>query len=175
MTIATLEKKLKPLAAPVDNELLRWLYLHLPPKPIKSKKMHRGYREAVRILMRESASLDADSRAAIGQYLSAAIPFIEEFEKREFPIGSATPEEVLGFLMEQHDLSQYDLAKELGGQPVVSQILKGKRRLTREHIERLSKRFGVSAATFYPGGTSAQYRARANRRPVSPLHRREYS
>ena len=154
MTIATLERRLKPLVSPVENELLRWLYLHLPPRPIKSRKMHRGYGEAVRILMRESASLDADNRAAVGQYLNAVIPFIEQFEKREFPIGSATPEEVLGFLMEQHDLSQYDLAKELGGQPVVSQILRGKRRLTREHIERLSKRFGVTPATFYPG-TSA--------------------
>jgi HTH-type transcriptional regulator / antitoxin HigA len=52
------------------------------------------------------------------------------------------------------DLSQYDLAKELGGQPVVSQILRGKRRLTREHIERLSKRFGVTPATFYARETS---------------------
>ncbi|MCZ7627215.1 MAG: hypothetical protein C3F12_00295 [Candidatus Methylomirabilota bacterium] len=56
--------------------------------------------------------------------------------------------------MGQHELSQYDLAKELGGQSVVSQILRGKRRLTREHIERLSKRFRVSPATFYPGGVS---------------------
>ncbi|MBM2803034.1 MAG: cro/C1-type protein [Deltaproteobacteria bacterium] len=66
MTIATLEKMLKPLAAPVENQLLRWLYLHLPPQPIKNRKMHRGYSEAIRILMRESASLDADSRAVIG-------------------------------------------------------------------------------------------------------------
>ena len=154
MTIATLERKLKPLEAPVDNELLRWLYLHLPPQPIKNRKMHRGYSEAIRILMRESGSLDAESRTAIGQYLSAVIPFIEQYEKTEFPIGPATPEEVLGFLMERHDLSQYDLARELGGQPVVSQILGGKRKLTREHIERVSKRFGVSPATFYPGATS---------------------
>ncbi len=154
MTIATLEKKLKPLESPVDNELLRWLYLHLPPQPIKSRKMHRSYGEAVRILMQESGSLDADNRTAVGQYLNSVIPFIEQFEKREFPIGPATPEEVLGFLMEQHDLSQYDLAKELGGQPVVSQILRGKRKLTREHIERLSTRFGVTPGTFYPGGTS---------------------
>jgi HTH-type transcriptional regulator/antitoxin HigA len=117
--------------------------------------MHRGYSEAVRILMRESDSLDADNRAAVGRYLSAVIPFIEQYEKREFPIGPATPEEVLRFLMEQHDLTQYDLAKELGGQPVVSQILGGKRRLTREHIERLSRRFAVTPATFYPGGSSA--------------------
>jgi len=150
MTIATLEKMLKPLEAPVDNELLRWLYLHLPPQPIKNRKMHRGYSEAVRILMRESGSLDADSRTVIGQYLSAIIPFIEQYEKKEFPIGPATPEEVLAFLMEQHDLGQYDLAKELGGQPVVSHILGGKRKLTREHIERLSKRFGVTPSNFLP-------------------------
>ncbi len=49
MTIETLEKKLRPLEAPVDHELLRWLYLHLPPQPIKTKKMHRGYGEAIRI------------------------------------------------------------------------------------------------------------------------------
>jgi HTH-type transcriptional regulator/antitoxin HigA len=155
MTIATLEKKLKPLQAPIDNELLRWLYLRLPPQPIKSKKMHHGYSDAIRILMRESGNLDADNRAAVGSYLSAVIPFIEQYEKSEFPIGPATPEEMLGFLIEQHDLSQYDLAKELGGQPVVSQILRGKRRLTREHIERLSKRFGVTPATLYARGKSA--------------------
>jgi len=155
MTIATLEKKLKPLEAPVDNELLRWLYLHLPPQPIKNRKMHRGYSEAVRILIRESENLDADNRTAVTQYLSAVIPFVEQYEKREFSLGPATPEEVLGFLMEQHDLSQYDLARELGGQPVVSQILRGKRRLTREHIERLSKRFGVTPASFYSARPSA--------------------
>jgi HTH-type transcriptional regulator/antitoxin HigA len=116
--------------------------------------MHNGYREAIRILMRESGSLDADNRVAVGQYLSAVIPFVEQYEKKKFPVGPATPEEVLGFLIDQHGLSQYDLANELGGQPVVSQILRGKRRLTREHIERLSKRFGVRPATFYPGGAS---------------------
>ena len=104
--------------------------------------------------MGESGSLNADNREAVGQYLNAVIPFIDQYEKKEFPVGPATPEEVLGFLMEQHDLSQYDLATELGGQPVVSQILRGKRRLTREHIERLSKRFGVTPGSFYPGGTS---------------------
>jgi HTH-type transcriptional regulator/antitoxin HigA len=150
MTIAALEKKLKPWEAPVENELLRWLYLHLPLRPIKSRKMHRGYSEAIRILLRESASLNANDLAAVGQYLSAVIPFVERDEKEQFPIGRATPEEVLKFRMEQHDLSQYDLAKDLGGQPVVSEVLRGKRKLTREHIERLSKRLGVTPATFYP-------------------------
>src|SRR3990170_4254548 len=119
--------------------------------------MYRSYSEAIRILMREreSGGLDTADREAVGKYLSAVIPFIDEYEREQFPIGSASPEEVLRFFMEEHELSQYDLAEELGGQPVVSDILRGKRRLSREHIERLSKRFGVTPATFYPGGISA--------------------
>jgi len=155
ITVETLEKKLKPLGLPVDEGLFRWLYLHLPPQPIKNKKMHRRYSEAIRILMREreSGRLDAASRKAAGKYLSTIVPFVEQYEKKKFPIRSATPEDMLRFFMEEHDLSQYDLAKELGGQPVVSAILRGKRRLSREHIERLSKRFNVAPATFYPANT----------------------
>ena len=65
-------------------------------------------------------------------------------------MGAATPEAMLRFLMEQNDLSQYDIASEVGGQPVVSDIFHGKRKLTRDHIERLAKRFGVRPATFFP-------------------------
>lgn len=152
MTAKTLEKKLKPLGMPVGGGLLRWLYLNLPPQPIITKKMHRSYSTAIRVLIREreSGSLDAADHEAVGKYLSAVVPFVDRYEKGPFPIESATPEEMLRFFMEEHDLSQHDLAKELGGQPVVSDILRGKRRLSREQIERLSKRFAVAPATFYP-------------------------
>ena len=155
MTVETLERKLKPLELAFDSELLRWLYLHLPPQPINDKKMHHSYLEAIRILMRERENLDPASRATVTKYLSAVIPFVENYEKKKFPVASATPEELLAFLMDQNNLSQYDLAEDLGGQPVVSDILRGKRKLTREHIERLGKRFGVSPATFYSKGTNA--------------------
>ncbi|MBI3297412.1 MAG: helix-turn-helix domain-containing protein [Elusimicrobia bacterium] len=155
MTIAMLERKLKPLEVPVPNGILRWLYLHLPPQPMKNRKMHRDYSAGVRILMESNSTLDAGSKAAITQYLSAVLPFIAQYEKKEFAVASSTPEEVFQFLLVQNDLSQYDVAKELGGQPVVSEVLRGKRRLTREHIERLSKRFGVTPATFYPGGNAS--------------------
>lgn len=152
MTVQTLAKKLKFLEEPVSNPLLKWLYLHFPPQPIASRKMHQAYAEAASILMkeRELGTLSGSNRAAVGKYLRSIVPFIEEYEKKEFPTGSASPEDVLRFLMEQHDLSQYDLAKDLGGQPAVSYVLNGKRKLTREQIRRLSKRFHVSEASFYP-------------------------
>ena len=51
------------------------------------------------------------------------------------------------FLMEQHELKQGDLP-EIGSQGVVSEILAGKRELNVRQVRALSKRFGVSAATF---------------------------
>ena len=53
----------------------------------------------------------------------------------------------LKYLMEQHGLKQTDLS-EIGSQGVVSEILTGKRELNIRQVRALSKRFGVSAATF---------------------------
>ncbi len=152
MTIQTLERKLKPFEDPLQNTLLKWLYLHLPPQPIKSKSMYHAYIKAVEILMREQemGGLNHSSQVAVTKYLNSIIPFIEGYEKKEFIMEPATPEDMLRFLMEQNSLTQYDLVDELGGQSVVSEILNGKRKLTREHIERLSKRFHINPASFYP-------------------------
>ena len=152
MTLETLEKKLKPYEDPVKDSFSKWLYVHFPPRPITTKSTYAHYREAANILMHEieKAENHGALRMIIQEYLNSVLPFIEAYEKKEFPIGRTTPEEILRFLMEQNDLSQYDIAPDVGGQPVVSDILHGKRKLTRDHIERLAKRFGVPPATFFP-------------------------
>ena len=154
MTLSTLEQKLRPFEDPVSDPLSKWLYTHFPPRPITTRKMHSHYREAVQILMHTMGEdgCDRAMRLLIQDYLDSVLPFIEEYEKKEFPVAGASPEEVLTMLLEQNELSQYDIAREVGGQPVVSEILSGKRKLTRDHIERLSKRFHVSPATFYAAG-----------------------
>ena len=152
MTVTLLEEKLKPFEDPVNHPFAKWLYLHFPPRPIANRKIHEHYYKAVNILMKE-LEMGAGTktiRTTIQEYIKSVTPFLDDYEKKEFPFKSASPEEVLRFLMEENDLSQYDLASDFGGQPVVSDILHGKRKLTREHIERLSKRFGISPATFFP-------------------------
>ncbi len=150
MTLTTLERKLKPYEDPIKNSVSRWLYVHFPPRPISSKKMFAHYKAAVEILMHEIALNEGKiSTAVIKEYLIAVVPFVEDYEKKTFKIESSTPEEVLQFLMEQNDLSQYDIAEEVGGQSVVSDILNGKRKLTRDHIEKLSQRFKITPATFF--------------------------
>jgi HTH-type transcriptional regulator/antitoxin HigA len=61
----------------------------------------------------------------------------------------AKPVEVLRFLIEQHGLKQKDLAEVFGTRSIVSEVLSGKRKLNREHIERLSQKFHVSPEVFF--------------------------
>jgi HTH-type transcriptional regulator / antitoxin HigA len=74
---------------------------------------------------------------------------IESYEDEHHPIRGASPVEVLLELMEANSLKQKDLAPLLGSESVVSEVLRGKRELNKHHIERLSKRFGVSPAAFF--------------------------
>jgi len=56
---------------------------------------------------------------------------------------------VLKTLMDQHGLKAADMKEELGSKSLVSMLLNQQRRLTREHIEALAKRFKVSPAIFF--------------------------
>jgi HTH-type transcriptional regulator/antitoxin HigA len=55
---------------------------------------------------------------------------------------------VLRHLMEENGLTQADLAADFGGKSIVSEVLSGKRALSKTHVRRLSERFGLSADVF---------------------------
>lgn len=74
---------------------------------------------------------------------------VEDYEQRRFPVGAATPMEVLQELLAAHALKQKDLADVFGAESTVSAVLSGKRPLTRDHIAKLSRRFNVSPAVFF--------------------------
>lgn len=56
---------------------------------------------------------------------------------------------VLRTLMDQYQLKADDLKNEIGSKSLVSMILNGSRKLTRDHIQALSERFHVSPAVFF--------------------------
>ncbi|HEY1902489.1 MAG TPA: helix-turn-helix domain-containing protein [Terracidiphilus sp.] len=74
---------------------------------------------------------------------------VERYEQEHYPVPGAEPADVLRFLLERNGLSQRDVAAELGSESTVSLVLSGKRQLNRDHIARLSERFGVSPAVFF--------------------------
>jgi len=96
---------------------------------------------------------DYDSQKPLIEVLSVSIahwedtsPEFSEFNDRVASLGGGLA--ALKVLMEQHELGGADLP-EIGSKSLVSRILSGDRRLTKNHIEALSKRFAVSPALFF--------------------------
>jgi HTH-type transcriptional regulator / antitoxin HigA len=77
------------------------------------------------------------------------IVLVEEFENRHYPVPDAGPLDIIRHLMEAHQLRQKDLVDVFGTESIVSDVLNGKRELSKEHIHRLSTRFHVSPAVFF--------------------------
>lgn len=72
---------------------------------------------------------------------------IASYEEQHFQKPKVKGVEVLKLLIASNHLSQSDLP-EIASQGVLSEILNGKRELNLRQIKLLSKRFGVSPATF---------------------------
>ncbi|HKT37900.1 MAG TPA: helix-turn-helix domain-containing protein, partial [Ktedonobacterales bacterium] len=93
--------------------------------------------------------LDQQPRSvAQEEYLSALTDLVEIYENVHVAIPSTTGIEALRYLMEEHELTQAELAPLFGTPSIVSEVLSGKRRLALSHIARLADRFGVPADVF---------------------------
>ena len=115
------------------------------PHLIRSEKQLAAYTKSLYKLTSESRPTAAQVEA-----IELLTLLIERYEEEHYSIPKASPANVLRFLLDRHGLKQRDLAAELGGESVVSEVLSGKRRLNAAHIEELSKRFHVSPAVFFP-------------------------
>lgn len=151
MTLQTIEKKLKKVHKE-KGAFFSDLVLRLLPVPMLDENMHRIYLTVVTELLKglEIGLFHGDEKAAIERYVDSVSHFIEEYEKSLHPTPNVPENELLSFLMEQSHSTQSQMSEILGtSQPVVSELLKGKRALTKEHIERISKHFKVSPALFF--------------------------
>jgi HTH-type transcriptional regulator / antitoxin HigA len=115
------------------------------PAIIESDDQNDQY-TAKLIELKKRGRLSAEDR----EYARLLATLIEKYESERFPIPDATPQEILAELIEQNGLRQRDLVPILGPESVVSEIVNGKRPLSKTHIEKLSQRFHVSPAVFFP-------------------------
>ncbi|HWZ43382.1 MAG TPA: hypothetical protein VNW97_07880 [Candidatus Saccharimonadales bacterium] len=73
---------------------------------------------------------------------------VEEFEERRYPIGKASPLQVLLHLMEARDLTQKDLWKIFGSKGITSEVVRGKRSISKTQARKLADFLHVSADLF---------------------------
>ena len=129
------------LVSPEYSTLLK----KVPPKIIRTEEENAKYTEILYNLDRRSKTLTPAEK----EFADLLTLLIEDFEDKRYRLPRATPLDVLRFLMDQHGLKQKDLVDVFGTASIVSEVLSGKRELNKDHIRRLSERFGVSPELFF--------------------------
>lgn len=116
----------------------------VPLKPITGKS---GYEAAVGHLNRLLDAGGANQAHGLAGLVEALGEMIHAYEKRQVPMQDADPREVLRYLMDEHELRQSDLS-DIVTQGTVSDILSGRREISKALAKKLAARFKVSAAVF---------------------------
>lgn len=76
------------------------------------------------------------------------VKLIEDFEDRHYPMGESSPTGMLKFLMEQRGLRQRDLVHLFGSSGVASEVINGKRAISKNQAKSLAEFFHVSPELF---------------------------
>jgi HTH-type transcriptional regulator / antitoxin HigA len=115
-----------------------------PPRPIRSDDEHRRAIEVVNDLLGLSA-LTRDEQ----DYLDVLGLLIAEYEDSIYEQPEFTPADRLRHLMEEHALSQAELARRAGvAVTSLSDILNGKRRISPRIRAKFAECFGVAESFF---------------------------
>lgn len=103
---------------------------------------------------RAHATIDAlvdeigeDESHPLAELLDLLASQVDAWETDKLSLQRAEPREVLRLLMQQHDLRQDDLA-DCAPQSRISEILNGRRAISKNVAKALSRRFGVPVGVF---------------------------
>ena len=122
------------------------LLSEIQPEVVHDEALNEHFINILHGLDRRWDELSADER----KLHELLVLIIQDFEERTYKIRAATPIEVIEELMAANNLKNKDLVGIFPTESVVSEVLNGKRSLTVDHIKRLSERFNVSPAVFFP-------------------------
>jgi HTH-type transcriptional regulator/antitoxin HigA len=113
-------------------------------KPIRHEKDY----QTMLLLKRELAEhLNGDEENPLADLLGVVSNLIEIWETRNVAIPQAEPREVLRHLLETHGLRQKDLAG-IASPTVVSDILAGRRAISKNVAKALAARFHADVSVF---------------------------
>ncbi|MCF6333277.1 MAG: helix-turn-helix domain-containing protein [Draconibacterium sp.] len=108
-------------------------------KPIKTE---RDYSESIKRI----EELWGSKKDTIeGDEFELLIILVEAYEMKHYPIAPPDPIDAIKFRMEQMGITKTDMAKYLGSQSRVSEVLNRKRKLTLKMVKSIHKGLKISA------------------------------
>lgn len=125
------------------------VYAHLlgevQPKVIETEEENERYLAEVEKLMALGEELSPEQE----QLLRLLVTLIEEFEDQHYQLKRTTPLEILNELMRDRGLRQKDLVPVFSSQGIASEVLNGKRSISKSQAKALGDFFHVSPTLFF--------------------------
>ncbi|SAL09543.1 Antitoxin HigA [Caballeronia cordobensis] len=112
-------------------------------KPIRSDD---DYRRMVALANELADHLD-DEEGSLADLFGVVTDLIEVWESHHPDLPRAEPKDVLRYLLDTHDLKQKDLA-DIASPTVISDILAGRRAISKSVAKALAERFGTDVSAF---------------------------
>ena len=120
------------------------LLVKYQPKLIKTEEENEKALAIVEELMHRSNRSPEEE-----ELYELLIALIEKFEQEYYsPNQSTTPHSILSFLIEQKGIKQSDLIGVIGSKGVVSEVVNGKREISKSQAKALGNFFNVDAGLF---------------------------
>ena len=127
----------------LDAEKYGELCAEVVPKVIENdKEFDRMAEKLEELTFKKNATREEKELAKLLEKLVMA------YDDEHYPIPQSPPHEMVKFLMEQGGLKQADLVPLLGSRAQVSDLVNGKRGISKAQIKKLAEYFGVSAELF---------------------------
>ena len=120
------------------------LVLRFPLRPIRSdKELNAAVKMVDSLLDRKDLASEEED------YLEVLGDLVEQYESEAHPIAPVSDMEMLRHLIKAKGISQTEVSKATGiADSTISEVLKGKRSLNRNHIGKLAQYFNVSPDVF---------------------------
>ena len=130
----------------VDKIKYGKLLAEVLPCRIETEEENERYLEIVEKMIDKKAENFSPEEDKLFDLL---VTLIEEFEETAYPMGeNSSPLSRLKFMMEQNNLKQADLLDIFGSKGVASEVVGGKRAISKTHAKKLAERFNVSVELF---------------------------
>jgi HTH-type transcriptional regulator/antitoxin HigA len=130
--------------APINEAAYGKLLRKALPRPVRTERDNERYLQVAGHLMNLGERMTPEQR----ELLDLLVVLIERFEAERYSLSAASPVEVLRELMQARGMKLAGLSTLIGSKGVASEILSGKRGLSKTNIRRLAEYFRVSPELF---------------------------
>jgi HTH-type transcriptional regulator / antitoxin HigA len=135
------------MTANVDTKKYGLLLMQTLPSVISNERELERLTEQVDRLMTKGIK-QGELSPEEGSLLELLTVLIESYEDEHYPMPEVAPNEILKFLMEERELKQKDLLHIFGSTGITSEVVNGKRSISKAQAKKLAEFFKVSVELF---------------------------